>query len=212
MSQVKSDNIVNPQDINKTPKVCEACKFAPGKSVSLTEQEVCAVCLKPVEWLAKRKESVRNNSRPTKYREEMVAQVDEYIAWATEKNKDFGMGYKELIGIEGFAVWLGVTTVSLWGWANKKQKVDEIDPNTGKPTGKRIETNKLERPNFFNAIKRLKEHQKNQLIRDGFYGGRNVNANMGIFLLKVNHDMVEVEHVDHTTAGEKLDFKMVTYK
>lgn len=197
MSQVKSDNIVNPQDINKTPKVCEACKFAPGKSVSLTEQEVCAVCLKPVEWLIKQKEN--NHGRPTKYNDKMPGQVEEYIQWAIARNRESGI--KELIGIEGFAAWLGVTSVSIWGWANKREKDKE-----GKETGKLI------RSDFFNAIKRLKEMQKAQLMRDGFYGGRDVNANMGIFLLKVNHDMIEVEHVDHTTAGEKLDFKMVTYK
>lgn len=179
------------------PKQCEACKFAPGKSINTIEQDVCAVCNKPVEWLIKKKE---NEGRPTKYRDDFPEKVDEYIKWAEGFNNSKG-GFKELIGIEGFAAWLGVTSVSIWGWANKREKDKD-----GKETGK------LVRPQFFNAIKRLKEYQKNQLMRDGFYGGRDVNANMAIFLLKVNHDMKEVEHVDHTTDGKPLPIQIVSYK
>ena len=43
------------------------------------------------------------------------------------------------------------------------------------------------------AIKRVKEIQKEQLIDDGSYGGKEVNSTMMIFLLKANHGMIETE-------------------
>jgi hypothetical protein len=48
-------------------------------------------------------------------------------------------------------------------------------------------------PEFHAAIKDLKLKQKNQLINDGLYGGKEVNQAMAIFLLKANHDMIETE-------------------
>jgi len=46
---------------------------------------------------------------------------------------------------------------------------------------------------FHATIKRLKSKQKNQLIDDGLYGGKEINAGMAIFLLKANHGMIETE-------------------
>lgn len=48
-------------------------------------------------------------------------------------------------------------------------------------------------PDFHAAVKELKYKQKNQLVNDGLYGGKDVNATMAIFLLKVNHGMIETE-------------------
>lgn len=56
-------------------------------------------------------------------------------------------------------------------------------------------------PDFSGAIKELKQQQKAQLINDGMYGGKDVNATMAIFLLKVNHDMIETEK--RILAGDK---------
>lgn len=50
-------------------------------------------------------------------------------------------------------------------------------------------------PKFSAAIKRLKEHQKEQLMNDGLYGGKEVNSTMAIFLLKANHDMIETDRI-----------------
>jgi len=46
-------------------------------------------------------------------------------------------------------------------------------------------------PEFYATIKKVKGKQKVQLMNDGMYGGKEVNAAMAIFLLKVNHGMNE---------------------
>lgn len=66
-------------------------------------------------------------------------------------------------------------------------------------------------PEFSVAIKKIDELQKENLMDDGLYGGKEVNSTMAIFLLKVNHGMVETEKkilandVDHPLI--KLDTK-----
>jgi hypothetical protein len=72
----------------------------------------------------------------------------------------------ELPTIEGFA-----------------EKLD-VDPDT-------IDNWCKEHEEFFGAIKKLKAKQKNQLINDGLYGGKEVNQAMAIFLLKANHGLKE---------------------
>ena len=46
-------------------------------------------------------------------------------------------------------------------------------------------------PEFSENIKRLASAQKDQLINDGMYGGREINASMAIFLLKAIHGLKE---------------------
>ena len=41
------------------------------------------------------------------------------------------------------------------------------------------------------AVKRIKSAQREELIDDGLFGGKEVNVAMAIFLLKANHGMVE---------------------
>ena len=48
-------------------------------------------------------------------------------------------------------------------------------------------------PKFSATLKKLDGKQKRQLIDDGMYGGKEVNSTMAIFLLKVNHGMIETE-------------------
>lgn len=48
-------------------------------------------------------------------------------------------------------------------------------------------------PKFSEACKKITAAQKQQLMDDGLYGGREVNPGMAIFLLKVNHGLVETE-------------------
>lgn len=48
-------------------------------------------------------------------------------------------------------------------------------------------------PEFSVTIKRIKDAQEEQLMDDGLYGGKEVNSTMAIFLLKVNHGMIETE-------------------
>lgn len=41
------------------------------------------------------------------------------------------------------------------------------------------------------AIKKIKDAQESELIDDGFFGGKEVNSPMAIFLLKANHGYIE---------------------
>lgn len=57
---------------------------------------------------------------------------------------------------------------------------------------------------FSAAIKQLKSKQKNQLMNDGLYGGKEINTAMAIFLLKANHGLVETSHTDVTSNGKSI--------
>lgn len=46
---------------------------------------------------------------------------------------------------------------------------------------------------FSASVKDIMRRQKNQLINDGMYGGKEINSGMAIFLLKANHGMIETE-------------------
>lgn len=48
-------------------------------------------------------------------------------------------------------------------------------------------------PEFSVAVKKIDELQKERLMDDGLYGGKEVNSPMAIFLLKANHGMIETE-------------------
>ena len=69
--------------------------------------------------------------------------------------------------IEGLSLHLGVNTDTINEWAKKY-------------------------PDFSATIKKIVMKQKQQLMDDGMYGGKEVNAAMAIFLLKVNHNMHEL--------------------
>lgn len=53
-------------------------------------------------------------------------------------------------------------------------------------------------PEFGEACKKIEQKQQEQLMDDGMYGGKEVNPGMAIFLLKVNHHMIETERREHT--------------
>ena len=66
--------------------------------------------------------------------------------------------------IEGLALKLNVSRDSIYEWKEKY-------------------------PEFSDTIKKIEYQQKENLINQGFYGGREVNGSMGIFLLKANHGL-----------------------
>lgn len=70
----------------------------------------------------------------------------------------------ELPTVEGLAHKLGVNRDTIFEWDKKY-------------------------PEFSDYLKRLADKQKNQLINDGMYGGKEVNASMAIFLLKAIHGL-----------------------
>lgn len=51
-------------------------------------------------------------------------------------------------------------------------------------------------PDFHATIKDLKAKQKQQLMNDGMYGGKEVNSTMAIFLLKANHGLIETSRTE----------------
>ncbi|MDD5147432.1 MAG: hypothetical protein PHV63_02695 [Candidatus Daviesbacteria bacterium] len=124
--------------------------------------------------------------RPTKYNPSFVEELDKYLAKLSN-------GKRCLPTVEGFAIHLGIDADTVNNWVKARVKDEQGN-----------KTKKLLHPEFCRAIKRLKTIQKEKLINDGLYGGREVNCTMAIFLLKVNHGMVEKSQADITTQGEKL--------
>ena len=78
---------------------------------------------------------------------------------------------------QGFALWLGVDEDTLNNWAKEHDK-------------------------FFGALKKLMLLQGQQLIDDGIYGGKEVNATIVKLLLQNNHGMKE--RTDTTTNDKDL--------
>lgn len=116
--------------------------------------------------------------RPTKYKPEFIDMVDAYI-------KTTGKEQTELPTKEGFALYIGVDDDTLDNWANKKD--DE---------------GRLINPEFFGALRKLMLTQRKQLINDGIYGGKEVNATIVKLLLQNNHGMKE--RTDTTTNDKDL--------
>ena len=79
--------------------------------------------------------------------------------------------------IQGFSLWLNVNDDTLVEWAKIY-------------------------PEFSATLKRLKHLQATQLINDGIYGGKEVNATIVKLLLQNNHGMKE--RTDQTTNDKDL--------
>jgi hypothetical protein len=115
--------------------------------------------------------------RPSDYRPEYVQKAKDYIA-------SCGREATELPTMEGLSHILGADDTTVQAWSEAKN-----------PDGT------LKNPEFLAALKDLKQSQKTQLMNDGLYGGKDVNSTMAIFLLKVNHGMIETER--KMLVGEK---------
>lgn len=102
-----------------------------------------------------------------------------YIEKIEEYLATTGREQTELPTREGFAKLLGV----------HRDTVNEWEHNN---------------PEFKEALKKIDDYQKVQLMNDGLYGGKEVNSTMAIFLLKANHNMVETSHTDITTNGKDI--------
>ena len=83
--------------------------------------------------------------------------------------------------IEGLAEYIGVISETIKEWTKKY-------------------------PKFSASIKKLVDRQKNQLMNDGMYGGKEINQAMAIFLLKVNHGMKDTP--SHLTQININDMKL----
>lgn len=103
----------------------------------------------------------------------------EYCDEVEKYMKHTGRENQELPTVEGFARHLGLWRSTLYDWENLY-------------------------PDFKQALDVLRSAQKEQLMNDGLYGGKEVNSTMAIFLLKVNHDMIEKTAMDITSAGKGI--------
>ena len=111
---------------------------------------------------------MNKGGRPTKYYDGVIDKIDEYLTTVGREQTKLPTRY-------GFSQFIGVNDDTLVEWENKK------------------ENDKLVYPKFSATIKRIDKAQKEQLMDDGLYGGREVNAAMAIFLLKANHNLIETE-------------------
>lgn len=110
-------------------------------------------------------------------RKEPFGRPTKYNDLTVSKSWDYiescGRESTELPTIEGLANYLDITKETVYEWAKKYD-------------------------DFSYALKKIHDKQKTQLINDGMYGGKEVNAAMAIFLLKANHGMIETSRVEHT--------------
>ena len=99
----------------------------------------------------------------------------EYCDRVYEYLSTTGREQTELPTIEGFAVYLGAARSSLYKW-------------------------KEEHEEFSDTLDDILTYQKIQLINDGIYGGKEVNATIVKLMLQNNHGMRERRDV---TSGDK---------
>lgn len=92
--------------------------------------------------------------------------------------------------VEGLALRLNITKETLYQWGKKY-------------------------PEFSDALKKILAKQKQQLMDDGMYGGKEVNSGMAIFLLKVNHGMKDYvpqvliqQNFTKTIQDERKEFEL----
>lgn len=129
--------------------------------------------------------------RPTKYKEEYIDMVDEYLKLHQDiELEKIGLksdkGYEKidyilkvnLPTIEGFALYIGVNKTSLYEWEKKE-------------------------PLFSNALDKIRVEQQTRLINEGLAG--NYNPTIAKLILSSNHGMREKSEQDITSGGEKID-------
>lgn len=98
--------------------------------------------------------------RPTKYIPETIyPKIDKYLELC-------GREQTQLPTVEGLALYLDVTTSTVFLWAKEYEEFSEY-------------------------LKKVADLQKQQLMNDGMYGGKEVNSSMAIFLLKAIHGLKE---------------------
>jgi len=122
----------------------------------------------------------RKVGRPTKYKPEMVDIINAYL-------ETVGREQTKLPKRVDIARLLGVDADTLNNWENSRDKKD-----------------RLLYPKLFGALKKVDDMQKSQLMDDGLYGGKEVNASMAIFLLKANHGLKDGSGVQVNIDNRKL--------
>lgn len=116
-------------------------------------------------------------ARPSKYDPSFVQELERYL-------ETTGREQTKLPTKQGFALHLEVDDDTLDNWANAKD-----------------EQGNLIRPEFFGALKKLMQTQAEQLVNDGIYGGKEVNATIVKLLLQNNHGMREKQELTGQDGG-----------
>ena len=121
-----------------------------------------------------------DTGRPTKYSEEFIGKVDEYLASRQDDEYEVGdRGFTKirvkLPTIEGFAVYIGVNKTTLYEWDKKY-------------------------PEFSNSLDKIKQEQQERLLDNGLAG--TYNSTIAKLILSSNHGMREKSDV--TTDGKEL--------
>lgn len=175
-SEIKSDNIVNPEQIelSKTvPTVAEGKIIQqPDEKTQLTNDEVVAVVQvvsKPIQGEVVTQQE-KQLGRPSKFNEGMIQKAKDYLAECmigTEivNKKGEKVRTKKLPLIEELARLCGVDGDTIVEWCSKNE-------------------------DFSAAIKAIKNLQKERIILKGFSAS---NPTFSIFMLKANHGMMETE-------------------
>lgn len=101
----------------------------------------------------------------------------QYIAEVDKYLATTGKTFQHLPKIQSFAIWLDVNKDTLYEWAKIY-------------------------PEFSDALEKILTKQAEQLIDDGIYGGKDVNATIVKLLLQNNHGMKE--KFDQTTNDKDL--------
>jgi hypothetical protein len=176
----QSDNIANPQNI---PSVSEPqdlqITYNPPQGSGQPSAEI-ADKVAPIQ----ENKPKHPGGRPCEYcarKEEIEKKTAEYLNTCRETKGSIPF-------IEEIADKLGNDAETLMNWANKKKTDDS-----------------LEHPQFFDAIKKIKNYQRLQLMKRTL--GR-YNPTGAIFQLKANHGFIETEKQIH--AGDKDE--PITYR
>ena len=127
--------------------------------------------------------------RPTKYTQDMVDKVDEYLALCVDEEKEFHKtrgeksdSYQRVLKvnlpkIEGFSAYLGVHKDTLTEWA----KENDV---------------------FSVALDKIRQAQHNRLVDETLAG--NYNPVIAKLMLSSNHNYAENSKTDITSGGEKI--------
>ena len=100
-----------------------------------------------------------------------------FVDKVDEYLKTTGKEQMELPTVEGFAIYLGVTRKTLYNWCKEHEE-------------------------FLHTVDEILTRQANQLINDGIYGGKEVNASIVKLLLQSNHGLRE--RTDVTSNDKEL--------
>lgn len=119
--------------------------------------------------------------RPTKYEEEYINKVDDYLAENQDEFENNKLKVK-LPTVEGFAMYIGVNKTTLYEWEKRYE-------------------------NFSNALEKIRVEQKKRLLNSGLSG--EYNSTIAKLILSSNHGMSDKQDVDVKSGGEVI--KAINY-